>query len=84
MKRMQRTQVYLQPEVNAALKRLAQERGLSKAALLRLAAQRLIDQELAGDNAVLGLIGLGHGGPGKVSEDHDQVLADYSSTSHLR
>lgn len=78
MERMQRTQIYLQPELNAALERLARKRGTSKAELIRVAARRLIEQEQDGDDALLGLIGLGHGGPGTISEEHDRALAEHS------
>ena len=81
MPRMRRTQIYLEPDLNEALDRLARQRGTSKANLLRLAARRFLDQEQVGkqtEDPILGLIGLGNAGPSRVSEEHDRVLAEHS------
>ena len=75
-RRMQRTQIYLPAELSAALDRLARRRGTSRADLLRLAARRLLaDEQASADDPILGIIGLGNAGPGRVSEQHDRVLA---------
>ena len=75
-RRMQRTQIYLPAELSAALDRLARRRGTSRADLLRLAARRLLaDEQASTDDPILGIIGLGNAGPGRVSEQHDRVLA---------
>ncbi len=77
MSRMQRTQIYLEPELADALDRLARQRRTSRAQLLRVAARRLLDQEVAsGEDPIWGIIGLGDGGPGCVSEEHDRYLAE--------
>lgn len=82
MQRMRRTQIYLQPDLSAALDRLARERGTSRAALIRLAARRFVDQEQEGaEDPILELIGIGRGGPGRVSEEHDQFLVRQSLES---
>jgi hypothetical protein len=79
MGRMQRTQIYLEPELSAALERLARKRGTTKASLIRLGARRLLEQVEAGDvDPILGLIGLGDGGAGRVSEEHDRVLSEHA------
>lgn len=79
MKPMRRTQICLPPELNSELDRLARKRGTSKANLLRLAARRFLEQEEAGEqDPILGMIGIGNAGPGRVSEDHDSVLAEQS------
>ncbi len=75
--RMQRTQIYLQPELSAALDRLARERRTSRAELIRLAARRLLEQEgVEEEDPIMGIVGLMHGGPGNVSEEHDRYLAE--------
>lgn len=85
MQRMHRTQIYLQPDLNADLDRLARERGTSKADLIRLAARRFVEQEQAGgEDPLLGLIGLGDAGPGRVSEEHDRLLAEQTFKSRSR
>lgn len=79
MAKMHRTQIYLEPDLNAALDRLARRRGTSKADLIRRAARQLLDQEETGvADPVLGLIGLGNAGPGATSVEHDRVLAEQS------
>ena len=79
MERMRRTQIYLDPDLDMALRRAARQRGMSKAALIRLAAQRFLQQERSDEpDPLLGLIGLGNSGPGSVSEEHDRVLVQES------
>ena len=80
---MRRTQVYLEPDLAEALGRLARRRGTSMAQLIRLAARRLLAEEQPVDeDPILGIIGLGRGGPGRVSEEHDHVLAAHHRGSH--
>ncbi len=77
MKAMRRTQIYLPPELSDALERLARKRGTSRASLLRLAARRLLEQEQpGGEDPILGIVGLGNAGPGRISEDHDRLLVE--------
>lgn len=77
MSQMCRTQIYLDPELTAALDRFARKRGISRAEVIRLAARRFLEQEGADDeDPILGLIGLGSGEAGRVSEEHDRVLAE--------
>lgn len=85
MEATKRTQIYLPSQLSEALGRLARRRGTSKANLIRIAARRLLDQEeLAGDDPILGLIGLGNAGRGRVSEDHDRLLAEHSRGGRAR
>jgi predicted transcriptional regulator len=80
---MHRTQIYLDAELNAELEREARKRGVSKAALIRLAARDLLHRESAnGDEGILGFIGLGRGEPGRTSEEHDKVLAEEALSAH--
>lgn len=82
MQRMRRTQIYLEPDLSEALERLARKRGTSKAQLIRLATRRLLEQEQdSDDDPILGLIGIGHAGPGWGSEDHDAILIEHSLTA---
>ena len=75
MRRMQRTQIYLEPELSAELDRLAQQRGTSRASLIRLAARQFVAHEqTAEEDSVFGLIGLGRSGESDVSERHDDYL----------
>ena len=76
MQRLLRTQIYLPDDLSAALDRLAHNRGISRAELLRQAAREPLEREEAPDeDPILGIVGLGNAGPGCVSEDHDQFLA---------
>ena len=78
--RMQRTQIYLEPELAGSLDRLAKERGTSRADLIRTAARRLVAEEQhPEDDPILGIIGLtgaGQDGATDVAERHDEYLAE--------
>jgi metal-responsive CopG/Arc/MetJ family transcriptional regulator len=78
MARMQRTQLYLEPELAASLDRIAQERGTSRAALLREAAWRLVaGDETPETDSILGIIGIGRSGSSDGSLRHDEYLAQF-------
>ena len=76
---MQRTQVYLEPELADSLDRLARKRGTSRADLIRVAARRLVREESDGSfGSILGLAGIGHDKDGAtdVAERHDDYLTN--------
>lgn len=77
MARMQRTQIYLEPELAASLDRLARQRGTSRADLIRTAARALVEQESAEYGSILRLAGIGSDSAGDVSERHDEYLAEF-------
>jgi hypothetical protein len=75
---MQRTQIYLEPDLAESLDRLARQRGTSRADLIRVAARRLIREESeAPFGSILSLAGIGRDKDGAtdVSERHDEYLA---------
>jgi ribbon-helix-helix CopG family protein len=76
--RMQRTQVYLEPELADSLDRLARERGTSRADLIRTAARDLIARETSEYGSILKLAGIGvdKDGATDVSVRHDAYLAE--------
>jgi hypothetical protein len=75
--RMHRTQVYLSTALNSALDDLARAQGTTKAALIRRAAQRLVDEEApVDDDPIWGIVGMGRSGHGNVSEEHDRILVE--------
>ena len=79
---MRRTQVCLEPAQTEALDRLAARRGVSRAALLREAARRLLREEgQAGEDPLLGMIGMANAGPGNAAAEHDRVLAEAARSS---
>jgi hypothetical protein len=76
---MQRTQIYLEPDLAESLDRLARQRGTSRADLIRVAARRLIKEESeAPFGSILSLAGIGldKDGATDVAERHDDYLAD--------
>jgi hypothetical protein len=75
---MQRTQIYLDPELAASLDRLARQRGTSRAGLIRSAARALVEREEARFGSILDLAGIGSDPEGKtdVAERHDEYLAE--------
>jgi metal-responsive CopG/Arc/MetJ family transcriptional regulator len=80
MARMQRTQIYLDVDLAAALDRLAAEHGTTRAAVIREAARQYLAEQPApeelSDDPILGIIALGSSEPGRVSEEHDQYLIE--------
>jgi len=69
---MKKTSVYLEPETDRALDRLAAEQGISKAEAIR----RAIDQAVRGvERPRIKAIGVG-AGPGDVADDVDRHLEE--------
>jgi hypothetical protein len=77
---MERTQISLEPEQADRLRRLAQERGVSMAHLVREAVDQAYATVLAPPSRselwdrALEAVGSGHGDGANVSEDHDRYL----------
>lgn len=69
---VKKTSLYLEPEVDAALARIAGKRGITKAELIRRSLREVADTE---DRPRLTAIGVGRG-PGDVSEDTDRHLTE--------
>jgi hypothetical protein len=86
MGRMQRTQIYLEEEQARALDRIARRRGVSRAEVLRLAADRFISDEEP--DPIWGLVGIGASAEmeeeaepvpdDRVAELHDRVLVEHT------
>jgi metal-responsive CopG/Arc/MetJ family transcriptional regulator len=76
MAKMQRTQIYLEPDLAASLDRLARQRGTSRASLIRSAARALVEQESAEYGSILRLAGIGRDSASDVAERHDDYLAE--------
>lgn len=79
--RMRRTQIYLEPDLSAALDRLARKDRTTRAALIRQAARRLVDEQdgHAEEDPIWSIVGIGESRPGAptdVSERHDQYLVE--------
>jgi len=69
---MKKTSIYLEPELDAALSRMADRQGITKAELIR----RSLRAAVGGDSRPrLAAIGIGRG-PGDVSADVDKHLTD--------
>ena len=73
---MIRTQVQLTDEQAAALRRLAHERGVSLAALIREAVERQIAAADDPWERAARAVGAFSSGKTDVSEEHDRYLAD--------
>lgn len=80
MQTMIRTQVQLTDEQAAGLRRLAAERGVSLAALVREAVGRLLSDSELDERKDRALRAVGIGASGikhrSIAEDHDEFLAD--------
>jgi predicted transcriptional regulator len=69
---MKKTSLYIDPEVDAALARIAERQGITKAELIRRA---LREAAAAAPRPQISAIGIGEG-PGDVSTDIDKHLAE--------
>jgi len=69
---VKKTSLYLDPDVDAALSRIASRRGITKAELIRRALRDVAESE---ERPRLAAIGVGHG-PGDVSADIDKHLRE--------
>ena len=69
---MKKTSLYLEPDVDAALTRIARRQGITKAELIRRSLRKVASDEA---RPRLTAIGVGHG-PGDVSNDVDKHLAE--------
>ena len=75
IEKMERFQVYLEAGMSKELAKIAAQQGVSKAELIRAGVKRILQEkaEVKGD-PILGIVGMGHGGPGRVSVKHDNFL----------
>jgi hypothetical protein len=79
---VERTQISLEPEQADRLRRLARERGVSMAHLIRDAVDQAYGGALAPASRAelasraLSAVGTGHSGLGDVSERHDAYLGE--------
>ena len=69
---VKKTSLYLEPEVDAALSRIARKRGITKAELVRRALRNVAAAE---DRPLVTALGVGRG-PGDVSSDVDKHLTE--------
>lgn len=85
---MVRTQIYLPPSQHRALKREAKSAGVSMTELIRqIVAERIEGRQrvrVHDKEAVMRFVGLGDGGTGNTSEDHDRALDDAFRAGDLR
>ena len=68
---MKKTSIYLEPDLDRALARLAAEQGISKAEAIR----RALAEAVAGRRRRIAAIGVGEG-PGGVADDADRHLVE--------
>jgi len=76
---MERTQISLEPEQAERLRRIARDRGVSMAHLIREAVDRTYGAAVVPTRAqiverALSAVGCGHSGLGDVSDRHDDYL----------
>ncbi len=85
---MVRTQIYLPASQHRALKREAKSAGVSMTELIRqIVAERIEGRQrvrVHDKEAVMRFVGLGDGGTGNTSEDHDRALDDAFRAGDLR
>jgi predicted transcriptional regulator len=77
MARMQRTQIYLEPELAEELDRVARRRGISRAELIRQAAREFVHEA---ERPLRGIIGIAEGPDDgfDIESDHDELLDEWA------
>ena len=69
-------QIYLRQDQMAALRQIAEKRGVSIAELVREGVDHLLVSLPVEDDPLLDIVGLGDSGLGDLAEKHDEYLAD--------
>jgi hypothetical protein len=69
-------QIYLRQDQMAALRQIAEQRGVSIAELVREGIDHLLVSLPVEDDPLLDIVGLGDSGLGDLAEKHDAYLAD--------
>ena len=69
-------QIYLRQDQMAALRQIAEQRGVSIAELVREGVDHLLVSLPVEDDPLLNIVGLGDSGLGDLAEKHDQYLVD--------
>lgn len=76
--KMKRLQIYIEPELDEDLARLAARRQVSKAHLLREGAKRIIREETPiEEDSLMAIVGIADVGPDDVSQHHDRYLIEH-------
>lgn len=70
-------QVYVRPEQIAALRHLAERRGVSVAELVRQGIDEILANVAPEEDPLLDIIGMIKSGPSDVSEKHDEYLTKW-------
>lgn len=73
LRRVRKTSIYLEPELDDALERYAEARGISKAEAIRRAVAELVEPK---PRPRIKAIGVMRGGATDVSENIDRYLAE--------
>jgi len=73
-------QIYLREDQLSALRRIADERGISIALLVRQSIDQLIISLPVTEDPLLDIVGLGDSGLGDLAENHDRYLAEQETS----
>jgi hypothetical protein len=78
---MKKTSIYLEPELDLGLARVARERGVAKAELIRRSLRRVVEESPQPRITAIGFIA-DEDGPTDISVNHDKYLAEYLAAEH--
>ncbi len=74
---MERLQFYLDAEMSRKLKSIAERLHVSKAEVIRRSIRLMLQEtQSVEDDPLLDIVGIGAGGSGLVSVEHDRYLMD--------
>lgn len=84
MKRLKRTQIYLEPEQEKIIDYLSKTSGKSKAAIIRSCVSKFIDTVPPEEDPAMAIMNLGDSGDEDIAEKHDDYLISFEKQEDMR
>jgi hypothetical protein len=78
---VKKTSIYLEPELDIELARVARARGMAKAELIRGTLRRVVEENPPPRITAIGVVA-DKDGPTDISINHDKYLAEYLAAEH--
>jgi predicted DNA-binding protein len=72
-------QIYIEPSQDNVLEELSNNKGISKAQIIRLSIEKYLKELPITEDPAMGLIGLGKSKRGDLAINHDKYIVKYAS-----
>ncbi len=73
-------QIYIEPGQDNVLEELSNNKGISKAQIIRLSIEKYLKELPIEEDPAMGLVGLGESKKGNLAAKHDKYIAKYASS----